>query len=188
LGPFIGLEQEATSFTCFSMYCVPGLVQTEDYARAVIRSVAPKMEPKILNERIEARMRRQELLDQDDHPRCRIILDEAVLRRQIGNPAVMVDQLDKLLGLERTLKVTLQVIPFDAGAYNAFDIMFTLLEFGDSGSPVIFIEGLVRNQYLERAADVARYRESAEALRDRALNPRDSVDLVQERRNRYAGE
>ncbi len=187
LGPFIGLEQEATAITSFSMYCFPGLIQTEEYARAVIKSVAPKMEPKILDQRVEARMRRQELLDQDNPPRCRVLLDEAVLRRQVGNPAVMADQLGKMLDLARELKVTLQVIPFDVGAYNSFDIMFTLLEFGDSLSPVVFIEGLVRNQYLERAGDLARYRESAESLRDRALNPHDSVALVRARRDEITG-
>jgi transcriptional regulator with XRE-family HTH domain len=187
LEPYIGLEQEATAITSFSMYCLPGLVQTEHYARTVIRSITPKMNPKVLDERVEARLRRQQLLDHDNPPRFRILLDEAVLRRQVGSREVMAEQLGKILTLERRSKLTVQVIALDVGAYNAFDIMFTLLEFGDSMSPVVFLEGLVRNQYLERSGELDRYRESVESLRDEALNPRDSVECIRRYQESFAG-
>jgi transcriptional regulator with XRE-family HTH domain len=187
LEPYIGLEQAATAITSFSMYCFPGLAQTEHYARAVIRAITPKMSPKVLDERVEARLRRQQLLDQDNPPRFRILLDEAVLRRQVGSREVMAEQLGKILALEHGSKLTVQVIPLEVGAYNAFDIMFTLLEVGESMPPVVFLEGLLRHQYVERPSEVDRYRESIESLRDEALNPRDSVECVRRYQESFAG-
>jgi len=180
LDPYIGLEQEAKVITCYSMYYVPALLQTEDYARAIIKAIAPKMDPDILQQRIEARLRRQELLDRHERPRYRALLDEAVLRRPVGGAAVMAAQLDKVLAAEREGKATVHVIPFDAGAHAAAESLFVLLEFDEDSnlSPVVFVEGLTANQYLERRADIARYREAVENLRDSALSPRDSLRLV----------
>ncbi len=84
LSPYIGLEQEATAITYFSMYFVPGLLQTEEYARAIIKGMAPKIEQKIFEQRVEARLRRQQLLEQENPPRVRALLDEAVLHRQVS--------------------------------------------------------------------------------------------------------
>jgi hypothetical protein len=99
--PYIGLEQEATSIICFSMYYVPALLQTGAYAREIIRAIARKMDPKVHEQRVGARLRRQQLLEQDNRPRYRALLDEAVLRRRVGGPTVMANQLDKVLKLER---------------------------------------------------------------------------------------
>ena len=189
LDPLIGLEQEAAAITCYSMNYIPGLLQTEEYARGIITTIAPKMDPHIVQQRVEARLRRQRLLQGDNRPRYHVVLDEAVLRRGVGGSALMVAQLDKVLEAVRHDKVTVQVIPFDSGAYPAADGYFVLLEFGhDSGLwPVVFIEGLSGNQYLERRADIARYRETIDYLRDRALDPPDSVDLVVTAREIYSG-
>lgn len=187
LDPYIGLEQEATAITCYSMYYVPALLQTEEYARAIVRAVAPKMDPAVLQQRVEARLRRQELLEQDKRPRYRALLDEAVLHRPVGGAATMAAQLAKILETERQGKATVQVIPFDAGAHAAADSLFVLLEFDEDSnlSPVVFVEGLTGNQYLERKADIARYREAIENLRDTALSPRDSVQRINELRTAY---
>jgi hypothetical protein len=83
LDPLIGLEQDATAITCYSMYYVPALLQTADYARAIIKAIAPKMDPEILERRVEARMRRQQLLDGPNRPRYRVLLDEAMLHKSI---------------------------------------------------------------------------------------------------------
>jgi len=186
LDPYIGLEQVASSITCFSSYYVPALLQTEAYAREIIKAIARKIEPGIHEQRVEVRLRRQQRLDQDDRPRYRAILDEAVLRRRVGGPAVMADQLDKILKLEREGKATAQVIPFEVGAHAAQDGNFVLLEFQES-SPVVFVEGLTTNLYLERDSDLDRYREAMEYLRDEALSPRDSVALIAEAQKSYAG-
>jgi len=186
LDPYIGLEQGASSITVFSMYYVPALLQTQPYAREIIRTIARKMDPGVHEERVEARLRRQQLLEQDSRPRYLAILDEAVLRRRVGGPAVMAAQLDKILELERDGKATVQVIPFAVGAHAAQDSNFVFLEFQES-SPVVFVELLSTNLYQERDGDLDRYREAVEYLRDEALNPQDSVALITEVHEAYAG-
>ena len=134
-------------------------------------------------------MRRQERLDGTNRPRYRVLLDEAALRRRVGNPVLMAAQLGKVLEAARNDKATIQVITFDAGAHAAADVFFVLLEFEDANlSPVVFIEGLTGNQYIERKADIARYREAIEYLRDSALSPRDSLSLIAEVQNGYQSE
>jgi transcriptional regulator with XRE-family HTH domain len=185
LEPYIGLEQDASAITCFSSYYVPALLQTEAYAREIIRAIARQMDPGIHKQRVEVRLRRQQRLDQDNRPRYRAILDEAVLRRRVGGSAVMAGQLDKILKLEREGKATVQVIPFEVGAHAAQDSNFVLLEFQEF-SPVVFVEGLTTSTYHERDNDLDRYREAVEYLRDEALSPRDSVALITEVQKNYA--
>jgi transcriptional regulator with XRE-family HTH domain len=175
--PFIGLEQGATAITVFSMYWVPALLQTESYARAMITGIAPKIDPAILQNRIGARLRRQELLDGEQPPRYQALVDEAVLHRRVGGASVMAKQLDKMLGLARDGKATLQVIPFAVGAHASADSNFVFLEFA-ALPPVVFVEGLYSNLYQERPAEIDRYREAIEYLRDESLSPRDSLKLI----------
>ena len=189
LDPLIGLEQEAAAITCYSMNYIPGLLQTEDYAQGIITTIAPKMNPRIVQQRVEARLRRQQLLQGSNRPRYHVLLDESVLRRGVGGPALMVAQLDKVLAAAHRGEVAIQVIPFASGAYLAAAGYFVLLEFGADSQlwPVVFIEGLSGNQYLERKADISRYRETIDYLRERALEPSASVDLVIEARKTYSG-
>lgn len=179
LTPYIGLEQDASSITHYSMCYVPALLQTEDYARAIIKSVLPGIGPQVHQQRIEARLRRQSRLTGDNPPRYRVLLDEAVLRRPLGHPALMTAQLEKILKLAEVGRVTVQVLPFEAGACVTADSMFVFLEFsGQTLPPVVYVEGLVSDHYYERDADIARYREAVEYLRDAALSPRDSVQFM----------
>jgi transcriptional regulator with XRE-family HTH domain len=188
LDPYIGLEQEATAITCFSVHYMPGLLQTADYARAIIRAIAPKMDPDIHRQRVDARMRRQQLFDEDDSPRYHVLLDEAVLYRRVGGPAVMAAQLDKAMDAQHRGKANIQVIPFDIGAYAGMDAHFIMLEFDEDPGlpPVVFIEGLAANKYLKRDADIARYRETIEYLRKLALSPHDSMRRMDDIRKIYA--
>ena len=179
LDPLIGLEQEATAITCYSMYYIPALMQTEDYARVIIKAIAPKMDSEILQQRVEARLRRQQLLAGDNRPRYRVLIDEAVLHRAVGGLKVMEAQLGTVLEAVRQDKMTVQVIPFNAGAHAAADGYFMLLEFGDSNlTPVVFLEGLTGIHFRERKDEIARYREAIEYLCDAALSPRDSTSLM----------
>jgi len=184
----IGLEQEAEDITCYSMSYIPGLLQTEEYARGIIRTVAPKMDPHIVHQRTEARLRRQQLLEKNDPPRFHVLLDEAILHRGVGGPALMTAQLDKVLEAARNDRVIVRVIPFAAGAYAAMDGYFALLEFREDSDlwPVVFVEGLSGNQYLQRKDDIARYRETIDYLRVRALNQGDSIELISRIRETYA--
>jgi len=184
LDPYIGLEHDATSITCYMMYYVPALLQTEEYAKAIIKAIAPKMDPKIHQQRVEARLRRQQVLEQLNAPRYRVLLDEAVLHRPVGGSAVMVAQLDNIIERERTGKATVQVIPFDVGAHAGQDRNFVLLEF-DGPFSVVFVEGLTNNSYQESRADLDRYREAVDHLRNVALSPKHSIQRIAEMRKVY---
>jgi transcriptional regulator with XRE-family HTH domain len=187
LSPYIGLEQEAVAITSFSMYVVPALLQTSDYARAIIKGIERRMDSDVLDQRVEARLRRQELLEQETPPRYRALLDEAVLHRQVGGAAVMQAQLDKILKCGAEERATIQVLPFNAGAHASTDSNFIVLEFGESSRqrPVVFVEGLFSNRYQERPIEIERYREALEYLRDAALSPRDSTSLITEIRSTH---
>ena len=186
LDPLIGLEQEAASITCYSMYYMPGLLQTEEYAELIIKTVAPKMDLHVVQQRTAARMRRQEVLG-DNGPFYNVILDEMVFRRGVGSSSLMAAQVGKVLQLVHGNHITLQVIPFKAGAYAAADSYFVFLEFDDESNlwPVVYIEGLTDNQYLQRGPDIARYRETVEYLRDRALDPDGSIEFMENVRKEY---
>jgi len=180
IAPYIGMEQAATAITSFGMYFFPALLQTEDYARAIIKGIAPKIDEDILGQRVEARMMRQKLLEAPKPPKYRVLLDEAVLHRHVGGPAVMKAQLDKILSLMRQEKAAVQVIPYEAGAYGAADSNFVYLEFAGTMLPdLVFVEGLVSQLYLERPDELERYREALDNLRDEALNPRDSAKRIE---------
>ncbi len=184
MDPYLGLEQAAAAITSYTMYYIPALLQTKEYTSTIIKAIAPKMDPDIQQQRIAVRMRRQQRLEDDDRPRYRVLLDEAVLHRRVGGPTIMAAQLDKVLEAEHRGKVTVQVVPFDVGAHAAQDSNFILFEFEENTNqaPAVFVEGLTGNQYLEKPADISRYREALELLRDSALSPRDSVQLVSEMR------
>lgn len=186
INPLIGNEQSATAITSFGMYFFPALLQSEDYARAIIKGVAPKIEDKILDGRVAARMERQKILQGPRPPKHRVVLDEAVLRRHIGGPAVMRTQLDRVLSLMREDKTTVQVLPYTVGAYGAQDSNFTYLEFGGTKLPdLVFVETLVSQLYIERPDEVDRYSEALDHLRDAALNPRDSAKKIEEIRSEF---
>lgn len=186
LTPYIGLEQDASSITAYSMYGLHGLVQTAQYADAIIGGAAPAMDPDVRRERVEARLRRQERLSGPNPPRYRLFLDEGVLRRPVGGSAVMRDQIDNVLRLTSEGKVTVQVVPFSVGAYAVFDISFTLFEFSQPMlSPVVYVESLVASQYHERPADIAYYCEAVDRIRDVALSPQDSLQWLRQIRDVY---
>jgi transcriptional regulator with XRE-family HTH domain len=190
LDPYLGLEQEAKAITCYAMHYLPALLQTEDYARTIIRAIARKMDPAIHDQRVEVRMKRQQLLDKANRPVYSVLLDEAVIQRPVGGRQKMAAQLDKIIELSSSGKIAIQVIPFDAGADAAADAHFVMLEFEDAAMqpPIVFLEGLTGNQYIERETDIGRYREAIAYLRGCALSPRESVSRIEEQRKAFASE
>lgn len=187
LDPYLGLEQDAFAITSCTTHLFPALLQTEEYARAVIKAIAPKMDPGIYEQRVKARMdRQQRILEKENPPRYRVILDEAVLLRRVGRPTLMVGQLDKVLNTVSRDKAIIQVIPFKVGVHASQDSNFILFELAEALNhpPVVFVEGLTGNQYHQRATDISRYREAIEILRDSALSPRDSVEYIRETKNK----
>ena len=190
LDPYLGLEQVTTAITSYTTYYVPALLQTVEYTRAVIKAIAPKMDPDIFAQRVEVRMRRQEVLEGYHRPRYHVLLDEAVLRRRAGGSTLMAAKLERIIEAERSGKATIQIIPFTAGILAAQDSNFVLLEFDQASNiaPIIFVEGLTGNQYLEHQADIARYREAIGYLRDSGLSSRDSIARIDSARGSYLGE
>ena len=185
IAPYIGMEQAATAITCFGMYFVPALLQSEDYAREIIKGIAPKIDEDATSPAGRSPDAAAEAAYQAPKPpKYRALLDEAVLHRQVGGPAVMKAQLDKLLSLTREEKAAVQVIPYEVGAYGAIDSNFDYLEFVGSKLPdLVFVEGLVSHLYLERPDELERFREALDNLRDEALNLRDSAKKIEEIRD-----
>jgi transcriptional regulator with XRE-family HTH domain len=190
LDPYIGLEQEAIAITSYTMFYFPALLQTKEYAEAIIKAMAPRIDPAVLQQRVEARLRRQQLLVPEDRPRYRVLLDEAVLHHRLGDSAVMAGQLEKTLRLIQDGNAMVQIIPFDYGVRAGQDSNFVLAEFEEDSNlpPVVFVEALTGMQYLERRADILRYREAVEYLRDSALSPRESLARINESHKIYLKE
>jgi transcriptional regulator with XRE-family HTH domain len=184
---YIGLEAAASSISDYGSGTFPGLLQTEAYARALIEAGLPKVSAEAMNQRVEARLIKQDLLKRDNPPRFWTILDEAVLHREIGGPAVMKAQLEHVVDATRLPNITVQIIPYTAGAHPALGSVFVILEFSEPTiSSVVYVEGLVGNLYLERPADLDRYKHVFENLQATALSPPDSIRLIERIAREYA--
>jgi transcriptional regulator with XRE-family HTH domain len=181
---YVGLEAEATSVHDYDSAVVPGLLQTADYARALYEAAIPQLSmPEltrdVIDQRIEARLRRQQLLTRASDPLCfRTVLDEAVLHRVIGSAEVMKSQLRRLVESSRLPNVTVQVVPYSAGAHPGLDSTFNILEFAPPVPNVVYVEGLVGWIFVERPEDIQRYHLVFERLSDMALSSEDSADLI----------
>jgi transcriptional regulator with XRE-family HTH domain len=177
---YIGLEAAASAISDFTIGFVPGLLQTEDYAQALIEGLRPTMDAETMQQVVASRMTRQLLLTQDQPPRLWAVIDEAALHRVVGDPSVMNAQLAVVVQKAKLGNVTVQVVPFGAGAHPGLDSQFTILDFDQPGlTGVAYVEGLVGYLYLERPHDIERYRSSFDQLRALALGPRDSIALVE---------
>jgi transcriptional regulator with XRE-family HTH domain len=177
---YVGLEAEATSIKDYEPGVFPGLLQTADYARAIHERALPRLSAAVIEQRIEVRQLRQAILTRQEPgpPQLWAIIDEAVLHRPIGGPAVMGSQIDHVIDVCELPNVTVQVLPFDVGAHPALDSTFIFLEFAGPVSPVVYVEGLVGHLYVERPQDVRRYAEVFEHLRAASLNKGQSLDLM----------
>ena len=184
--PYIGIEQDASSITSYTMPYFPALLQTQEYARAIITAIAPRIEPRILNQRVEARLRRQHVLNGKNLLRYAVLLDEAVLHRPVGGRAVMREQLDKVLTIVQKYKVDIQIVPFERGVGVTQDSNFVLLHFNEPGlSPVVYVEGLADYRLMKDKEDVDRYLEAVEHLEQSALSLGDSIQRITQARDTY---
>jgi transcriptional regulator with XRE-family HTH domain len=182
----IGLEIEATRISAYESCIVPWAFQTQPYARAVIRGILPRIDDRILEERITARMTRQEILRSTNPPHLWSLIDESALRRVVGDNQVMWEQLSKIVEIATIPSITMQVVPFEAGAHPGLDNTFTLLEFDSPvQSPIAYVENLAGTFYLERESEIMRYREVLEHLRACAFSPPKSIKYVQEAKEAF---
>ncbi|MGH3376951.1 MAG: helix-turn-helix domain-containing protein [Actinoallomurus sp.] len=177
---YLGLESAATAVRSFQLAVVPGMLQTEGYARAVNAATLPGTSEEEVERRVKVRLARQEQqLTGEDPPEYWAILDEAAVRRVMGGPAVMRGQLDRLLELGELPQVTLQVLPFAHGGHAGTLGAFTVLEFPeDIHSPVVYTEGMVGDVYMESEADLRRCYLAYSHLSAAALSDKESRKLI----------
>lgn len=177
---YIGLEGGAASIRNFEPVVVPGLLQTADYARATFKGGPRELERDEIERRVEVRLARQQILTRGDRPRLWAVIDEAVIHRLVGDPAVTRTQLGHLIDTAEQGKTTVQVVPFRAGAHAGTTGPFVILDFPEPADPaVVYVETLAGDIYLEERADVNRYTIAFDRLLAAALHPDDSVRLIQ---------
>jgi transcriptional regulator with XRE-family HTH domain len=181
---YIGFEAEASVlWNCETLF-VPGLLQTGDYARAVTRAGNPASSADEIDQFVEVRMHRQRGLEDDNPPGLWAIVDEAAIRREVGGRELMRAQLDRLIESAALPHVTLQVIPFSAGAHAGMQGSFVLMQFDDEAvSDVIYLENLASSMFIESEAELRRYRLAFEHLRAVAMSPDDSRVRIAEVRD-----
>jgi hypothetical protein len=179
-GNFVGLEAEASSMLTWEPTVLPGLLQTEAYMRALMRTGRSTDSPQSIDRRVSLRMTRQSRLTATNPLRMSAIIDESVIRRVIGGHDVMLDQLRHLIDAAQLPNVTLQISPFDAGEHPFLGGSAALLEFRETTHlDVVYLEGLAGDYYEEQPSEVARYREELERLGAQALDPRMSVKMIE---------
>ncbi len=183
---YIGLEAVAASISDYGLAIVPGLLQTPDYASAVVRAAVPTRAPRIADERVQARIARQRLLFSKGAPSLEAVLDESVLHRVVGSPAVMSAQLWRLLEMAQLPNVTIRVIPYDAGDVPAGVNKFVILRFARPGiSDIVLIEELTSHRYLEEPEAVETYIATFRALSSLSADPPTSQAMIRAKLEAY---
>jgi transcriptional regulator with XRE-family HTH domain len=175
---YISLEQAAVQIHGYEVQFVPGLLQTEAYARAV--TLLAYSNPKEITRRVSLRMARQARLSEAEPVSLAMVLDEATLIRPIGGVSVMRAQLKHLIEMAQRPNVTIQILPFKAGGHAAAGGPFSVLHFAESDlSDVVYLEQLATAQYLEKPDLVRKYRAVIERLRLEAATPAESLDRLE---------
>ncbi|MDA8371404.1 MAG: helix-turn-helix transcriptional regulator [Nocardiopsaceae bacterium] len=178
---YVGLEAAADSIRTYENELVHGLLQTPEYARAVYLAAQPHLSEEERERYIELRMARQEVLTSTECPDLWFILNEAVIRRVVGGPAVMRDQLTRILQTAEAPNVRIQVLPYSIGAHAAMDGRFVLLTLPEHTAPdLVYIEYSYGSLYLDRKDDLKRYSWMFEQLRADALAPSTSSSLIRQ--------
>ncbi|MGW3890122.1 helix-turn-helix domain-containing protein [Micromonospora chokoriensis] len=176
---YLGLEAAAALIRSYEVQFVPGLLQTGDYARAVVLLGHGAADSAEIDRRVALRMQRQQLLHRENPPQLWAVVDEAALRRPIGGPAVMRGQLTALIEATKSPNIRLQVIPFAAGGHAAAGGAFTILRFGDQELPdIVYIEQLTSALYLDKREDLDYYAVAMERLCVEAEPPERTPDIL----------
>jgi hypothetical protein len=177
---YIAFETEASRVQIFTLGYVPGLMQTAEYARALMRAVPVRRTEEQLDNEVAARLHRQQRLSSAENPLELVaVIDEAVLHRPVGGPDGLREQLDHLITLAGLATVTLHVLPTAVGAHAALASGFSVLHFGDLDEPdMTYIEHTVGALMLDKDGDVARARLAFEHVLSDALDPAESLALI----------
>ena len=169
---FVGLEEAAQLIRVYEVQFVPGLLQTEEYARAVILQGAPGLDPDEVERRVALRMGRQKLLTRENPPRYWVVMDEAALRRPMGGRDVHVGQIERLIDLVGEPNITIQVMPFRYGGHAAEGGAFHIMRFPETDLPdVVYMEYLTGAHYIDKPEEVERYAAVMERLSVAGTSP-----------------
>ncbi|MET9710841.1 Scr1 family TA system antitoxin-like transcriptional regulator [Nocardiopsis alba] len=177
-GALPDLEAEAVRIRSYESLLIPGLLQTPAYATAIFES-SQVVPPEDTQRKVDSRMARRGVLDAPGGPQFICVIDEAALRRVVGSRKVMTEQLRFLIGMAAHYKVTILVLPFEAGAHTAMDGAFALLEFPSPEPGIVSISTGVESLYVEDEAYVDRHRLIFDAVHNLALDPKKSLDLIE---------
>ncbi|MGK5449171.1 helix-turn-helix domain-containing protein [Streptomyces radiopugnans] len=176
--PVADLEPLATAIETYAATLVPGILQTEAYARAVLRAGQPNYTAEELDRRVVNRLERAHILKDPGSPMVWAILNENVIRAVVGGPAAMAEQLRHIVALGRSGRVLVQVVPHSAGAHATMGGMLTLMGFADAPD-VAYTEGVYSGELIDDPARVAQCRRSYDLARAAALAPDASLDLLE---------
>ncbi|MET8873797.1 helix-turn-helix transcriptional regulator [Nocardia sp. NPDC004604] len=177
-GTYLGLEQAATKIRTYEAHLVPGLLQTPEYARAVM---SLGYEDADMDRRVQVRIKRQEVLRRVDPPTVWAIIDEAALHRPVGGSRVHREQMEHLIELAQLPNVTVQVLPYSAGEHAAAGSSFSILRFAESELPdIVYLEHLTSALYLDRRQDLALYLSVMDRLSVQAESPGESLKILAE--------
>jgi DNA-binding XRE family transcriptional regulator len=182
---YVDLESAASLIRTYEGQFIPGLLQTDDYMRAVVRGAHLEESVEEMGRRVRLRLARQMLLTREQPPRLWAVVDEAALRRPVGGREVLRGQLERLIEAAKLPNVTLQVLPFGVGAHSAMLGAFSILRFADRELPdVVYLEHLTSALYLDRRDEVERYLDVMELLCVDSEPPAKTVELLTEMLNR----
>ncbi|MFG2843733.1 helix-turn-helix domain-containing protein [Kitasatospora sp. NPDC048296] len=176
---YVGFESDATKILTFQCELVPGLLQTEAYARNVIRSMQPTESVEGVERRLALRMERQRILDRHNPPHIWAIFGEAVIRRPVGDHTVMAEQLRHIADLaEQHPNITVQVLPFSAGAHAAMGSSFSVFSFSDIVGSVAYSETITSKTYVEEQTEIARHEDVFHRLMASSVQPEKAISWL----------
>lgn len=186
-GVYVGLEEAASVIRTFEVQFVPGLLQTPDYARSVVKLSHSARSDQDIDSRVDMRIRRQQRFTEPDAPRLWAVIDEAVLHRPYGGNEVMRGQIEHLLDMGRRPNITLQVATFAMGGHPAAGGPFSILRFPTPQLPdVVYLEQLSSALYFDKYEDTHRYAQTMDHLATQSPSPERSADILREFLERYS--
>ncbi|MFJ8429940.1 helix-turn-helix domain-containing protein [Kitasatospora sp. NPDC094019] len=183
---YVGFEADATKIVTYQCELVPGLLQTEAYARHVIRAMNPTESTPEIERRVALRMDRQQILERQDPPQFWAIIGEAVIRRPVGDDSSMAEQLNHLATMaDERPNITIQILPFAAGAHAAMGSSFSVLSFSDIPGSVAYSEATTSSTYAERPSEVARHDDTFLRLMAASVQPEKSITWLRKVAEEY---
>ncbi|GAB7186506.1 helix-turn-helix transcriptional regulator [Kitasatospora sp. Ki12] len=176
---YVGLEADAARIRSYESELVPGLFQTAGYAREIFRTFHSDSD-QVIERRVKLRLQRQELIRNPEPLAVHAVLSEAVLRRAVGGTDVMTEQVSKLIDAAQLSNITIQVLPFSAGAHAAMGTNFRILSFSDVPGEIAFSESVTSSIYIEKEADITRHETVFNQLASLAMTPDDSLSWMRQ--------